>query len=451
MPIETILTLAGLVSALAMSAEPQSETGLLILSPTPIEAGLDTPKIIENTSCQLWRYGPIGGSRGALDLGEATHFALLACQGDQTDRAEGRAALRQGLNLPESAVMLEGEFRNRQDDFTSMADSLSRYYVVKIGAFNNQDPDARQAGHEDFMETAAQRPHAFTIDATIDVEWASGMATPDTVEVFFYPDYAESRGFARENEDILSASHIFNAAHFDRFVYFGGLSPEARTPITHIPAGHVLSYVMREAGEGQTQARNRFYQEDRMLGEGLGRHAGTDLTVRQRILGEFAPDDLSVEIWPSQAALERYWDDEAQTRMRSQAEAGWRERRVYSVVLDEDLTLAFDPNKFYTLAAAWFNPDHPEDYTAYLAAISDEVRAAGGRFVYKMKAPHMHATGYAGDAPDQITVVEWESVESLRALQATETYKAASALFRSGTRHFEFFVIAPREQSASQN
>lgn len=436
------LTPTLLVSAtlLAAAAPAHAETGLLILSPERMSPALQAPNALESIGCSVWRHGEIGGSRGALPLGEATHFALVSCNTVQTGDAQGRAALRASLSLPETAVLLEGEYRNQEPEHASLHETAERYYVLKIGTFNNTDPDARQAGHADFMANSAQRPHAFTIAATIDVDWAAGMPTPDTVEVFYYRDYAESRAFATVNDDIVSASDAYNAAHFDAYVYFAGLTPDERAPQTRLEAGSVLSYTLAAPSDTGVQARNGFAQFDAMAA--AERAAGPRFDVRSTILGDFEPDSVQMHVWPSQEAADTYEAYDRRPLLESFASQGWTGRRVYSAVLDNDLELTLDPDKFYTLALAWFDPENPTDYARYLDMVAEDLAAVGGRFVYKMYNPGAHLTGETLDAPDQITLAEWDSIESLRALRSLPQYQAAAPYLDSGTRYFEFHALS---------
>ena len=428
-------------SALLGLATPPAlaETGLLILSPQPITLPLETPAALDALGCSVWRHGRVGASRGELSLGDATHFALTSCETDQTTTAEGRAALRFSLGLPESAVLIEGAYRNKEVHPASMTETAERYYVLKISRFNNTDVDARQAEHADFMATATQRPHAFTIAATIDVEWATGMSTPDTVEVFYYRDYAESRAFVTGNDDIITASDAFNAAHFDAYVYFAGLTPDARAPQTRLEAGSVLSYTLAAPSETGVQARNGFAQFDAMAA--AQRASGPRFDVRSTILGDFEPDSVQMHVWPSQQAADAYGAYERRPLLESFASQGWTGRRIYSAVLEDDLDLTLDPDKFYTLALAWFDPENPTDYARYLDMVAGDLAAVGGRFVYKMYNPDAHLTGETLDAPDQITLAEWDSIESLRALRSLPQYQAAAPYLDSGTRYFEFYSL----------
>lgn len=133
---------------------------------------------------------------------------------------------------------------------------------------------------------------------------------------------------------------------------------------------------------------------------------------------------------------------DARAAERAQIGAG---TRVFSRALDADLELNLDPSKFYTLAVAWVNPDRPDDYAEYFTRIDGDVAASGGRFLYKMFDPDLSGTELERGAPDQITLVEWESRDSLRDLQSRETYQAASGLLRSGVSYFEFYALALRE------
>lgn len=380
--------------------------GLLILTPQhEVLAALGGEADLDGTDCRLWQHGQVGSFRGPMALGEARAWGLVACQTAQLDTADGRARLRAALGLDARTVMLEGGFLERQPEFAPMAAHRGRYTVIKIGAFNNLDPDTRDAGWADFMEIAAERPHAFTREAMIGVERAVGMPTPDTVEVFYYDTPADAVGFGTRNRDIVDLSYAFNARHFERYVYFGaGPHGSAWPQGLQLQAGEPAAFVLAP--------------EDLSLDVPHGR-----LAVTQQIIGTFGP---------AQLLIMRAADAEGLAR---------EDVRVFTADMPTSRYMQFDPERLYTLAIAWRSEDHPQDYDAYLDRIIEDVADVGGRFLIKLQSVDM--TGGTSDdtAPDRITLVEWSGPADLAELRTRTDYLAAYPLFERGISRFEFLAL----------
>jgi uncharacterized protein (DUF1330 family) len=122
---------------------------------------------------------------------------------------------------------------------------------------------------------------------------------------------------------------------------------------------------------------------------------------------------------------------------------GWKRQDVFTVELDQDLSLTFDPAKHYTLAIAWTNPANPEDYDRYLDGVESAFADVGARFMHRFRD-----IGYDSSAgkdvvpPAQIVFVEWEDEEGLGKLLGSEAYKAHSSNFRSGVSDFRFYRLS---------
>lgn len=218
-----------------------------------------------------------------------------------------------------------------------------------------------------------------------------------------------------------------------------GLMPAPDAPQTRMPAGSVLSYTFAAPSEDGVQARNDFAKLDAMAAN--ERTDGPHFDVRSTVLGDFEPESVQVQVWSSEQAVEAYHSYDRHALMERYAEDGWTGRRVYTAVLENALDLTLDPDKFYTLALAWFDPEHPGDYAHYLDTVAEDFDTVGARFVYKMYAPDAHHTGEALDGPDQITLAEWDSVDSLRALRSLPQYQTVAPYLDSGTRRFEFYAL----------
>ncbi|MCK0129253.1 hypothetical protein [Erythrobacter sp. F6033] len=222
----------------------------------------------------------------------------------------------------------------------------------------------------------------------------------------------------------------------------GTAEPSAATVLEY-KAGQSISFVFPDNREGGEAAVAEYYRRAFPLAESFGLSRDVTLNIDRAIVGEYPATSLTVFSWPSSDAERQFTSHPDWPEIKSLRAKGWDDLRIYSDELEEDLTLRFDPDKFYTLAIAWLNPDRSKDYARYFEIIEDDVGRAGGRFMYKMIAPTFETHAFQGGAPGQLTLVEWDNPDSLRALQQTEKYREAQPFFRSGVREFEFYVLSP--------
>lgn len=187
---------------------------------------------LKSMGCRVWRAGAIGSFRGEFDIRQGRQFALVECQGSVLEKATTRSRLKDALGFLDGGLLLEGEFLLREQEFSTNPDTLDRHYVIKIGRFNNRDVDARQREGAAFFEAAKASPNVFSIEAKFSTSRAVGTSTPDTVEVFYYKNRAVADAFVADVPALIENSHIYNATHFDEFVYFGG-TPGPESLVDH--------------------------------------------------------------------------------------------------------------------------------------------------------------------------------------------------------------------------
>lgn len=217
--------------------------------------------------------------------------------------------------------------------------------------------------------------------------------------------------------------------------------PEKQT--IALAKGQLLSLVMPKIDPAGTAERQEYSKRAFTIARSLGLQLEGSFTIPAKIVGNFTPDVALFFSWPNQeaeTALSRHPEWPEIKALRPKA---WEELKIYTVALEGDTTLEFDTAKSYTLAIAWLNPARPNDYYKYMEAISDDVRAVGGRFVLKMVEPKFEAHASPKVAPGQVTIAEWPSDTSVAELRRREGYAEKYAHFESGVSRFEFYKIAP--------
>ena len=231
------------------------------------------------------------------------------------------------------------------------------------------------------------------------------------------------------------------------------LSSAENAPEASAPAGVTLSFekgqlltlsaAINKEGEAAAAKRTEYFQRAFSKAEPLGMQRGPSFRVVETVRGDFSPRGLGLFSWPSAEAEEGLTSDPEWAEIKGLRPEAWDRLRLYSVELEEDLDITFDPNKFYTVAVAWQNPDAPDAYDVYLDGIEPTLTELGARYIYKMRAPRFEQVATPGPTPGQVTFVEWDTEDGLNALQDSEGFLAYYPSFRAGVTRFELHRIAP--------
>ncbi|MEO1037030.1 MAG: DUF1330 domain-containing protein [Pseudomonadota bacterium] len=224
---------------------------------------------------------------------------------------------------------------------------------------------------------------------------------------------------------------------------------DASKLVVPFKAGQLMSVIVisPKAGDDAAVARNTYLQEAFGIAADYGLKPLGVLNVADVIVGEFRPKAVAIYSWTSadsEAAFDRNpdWQPIKETRPD-----GWDELRIHDRVAMGDQTLTFSTQKLYTLATAWVDQAHPNDYETYLANIEPAVNAVGGRFFYEMVDPEFSSLGPTPLAPSRLTIVEWDGPAALAAFLDSDGFQENSALLSSGTTAFELLglTVPPRK------
>lgn len=225
-----------------------------------------------------------------------------------------------------------------------------------------------------------------------------------------------------------------------------GTPAEQSQPSTmevNLKRGELLSIIMPQVGEASGEARAEYAKVLRLARHyGLRPEGGFRLNVA--VPGEYTPDGAFFYSWPSSANESAFTGRPDWPGFKALRRDAWDELNIFTAELDQDVTLRFDPDKFYTMAIAWTNPERPDDYARYMQSIQPQLRELGARMIHSIFDPEFESKTSSRGAPARITLVEWPSVDSLRALRQSAEYKKNNQpLFENGVAAFEFYQIDP--------
>ncbi len=220
-------------------------------------------------------------------------------------------------------------------------------------------------------------------------------------------------------------------------------APIENTRLT-VAKGQYLSIIMPDpkSDADANTIRQSYYQQALPLGAKFGLKREVQIKVDNAVISDYKPSGLIFFSYPDQASEKQLTVQPEWPAIKALRPQVWNELRIYSAAVENDLDLNFDPAKYYTLVVAWTNPENPDDYQRYLTGIENEVRNAGGRFIYKMNNPKMEAHATDLKAPGQLTFVEWDAPGGFAKVQATADYKASVPYFQSGITKIEFYEMS---------
>ena len=162
-----------------------------------------------------------------------------------------------------------------------------------------------------------------------------------------------------------------------------------------------------KAGDEASAAREAYIRSAFRIAADYGLKPLGVLSVADVLVGDFQPKAVAFYSWTSADSEAAFNKNPDWLPIKATRPDGWDELRIHDRVATADKTFSFSPHKFYTLATAWVDPAHPDDYETYLANIEPGVNAVGGRFFYKMVQPEFSSLGPTPVAPSRLTIVEW--------------------------------------------
>ena len=205
--------------------------------------------------------------------------------------------------------------------------------------------------------------------------------------------------------------------------------------------GQLFSLVAPIAKTGGEEYAKQYYQTAFPLAQQFGLKNHGRLNVVRKIVGAQDHKVWSIFTWPSVEAEQGFVSHADWPQIKALRPLAWDELKIVTAEVNDDLTLRFSPDKFYTFAIARFNPENPNDYLEYLDNIESSLNKVGGRFMYKMIKPEYEVHGSSSIPPNQLTIVEWNSADGLNQLQANDEYQEQTQLLASGLTSIELHLV----------
>lgn len=222
------------------------------------------------------------------------------------------------------------------------------------------------------------------------------------------------------------------------------MTQEAQAPtVLEFKKGQLFSIVSVVADPDEEAKENvaRYYKTAFPLGAKYGLKREGQLKVVASPVGDHKSDGIVFYSWPSAEDEQSFEAEPAWASIKALRPKAWEELRIYTQEVGADMSLTFHPEKTYTLAMAWFNPENPDHYDKYMAGIKEAAESVGGRFIYKMFHPKFESDVIKNGGPGQVTLVEWDTPQGLQAFGKTEGFKQNAHYLKTGVTRFEILAL----------
>ena len=220
------------------------------------------------------------------------------------------------------------------------------------------------------------------------------------------------------------------------------LANDERAPLKiSLKKGARLSLIAPLPKAGAEKLVQTYLQQAFPLSKQFGAISHGPIPIEKTLVGRYAPPSFSFFSWPNAASEVAFTEHADWPGIKALRPKAWDELKIFTSEVSQDTKLTFSPTKYYTVAIAWFNPERPNDYVTYLNNIENSLQNFGGRFFYKMTNISYERHASEQTAPNQITLVEWDSADVLQRLQADEEYQQYVALLERRIVDFELHLL----------
>lgn len=210
----------------------------------------------------------------------------------------------------------------------------------------------------------------------------------------------------------------------------------------NLTKGQILSLIAPIGKDDGEASRSQYYQKVLPVAYSMGLKREIQLQVTNVVRGDYMPKAMVLFTWPNQDAEQQMYQHPQWPDMKSLRPLGWEELRIYTSSVKQDTSVTFSPDKFYTLAVAWVDPQKPNDYAKYMNSIQSALEKSGGKLIFTMDDPRFEAHATQLPAPQYLNIVEWGSLDGLERLQQSADFKQNSHLLKSGVNRFEFYRLS---------
>jgi uncharacterized protein (DUF1330 family) len=197
--------------------------------------------------------------------------------------------------------------------------------------------------------------------------------------------------------------------------------------------------------EGKDEELKRYFEQTLPLAMGHGFAPLVRFDVAEVLSGTFRPEGfIGLYKWPSAAAAEGFRRDPLWPPIEATRPLVFRELRVHTTVVDDDLTVDLNGDHAYEIQFLWLSRDNADAYREYADVMPAMLAELGGRIVASLAVGSYENLQPWPHQPDEIVILEWPDTAARTAYLSSDGFLRNQTLLHCGVANAESFLTRPR-------
>ena len=172
--------------------------------------------------------------------------------------------------------------------------------------------------------------------------------------------------------------------------------------------------------------------------------AGRAAAVAEVLTGTFRPEGfIGLYKWPSAQSAEAFRLDPRWPPIEATRPRIFRELRVHTTALDDDLTLGLNGDCAYEIQFLWLSRDDPAAYREYAETLPAILGELGGRVLANLAVGSYESLQPWPHQPDEVVILEWPDTATHTAHLASDGFLGIRPLLHAGVANAESFLTRP--------
>ena len=212
----------------------------------------------------------------------------------------------------------------------------------------------------------------------------------------------------------------------------------------HYNPGAVMQLIAPVTEAEKRPLRDKYFEMGASTAREYGYTQNGVLVVEKTLIGTFSPNVFVVSQWSSLNAQKSFQSLPLFSEIKALRREAWEALKLYDYEVSKPTTLTFSTDKVYSVSLAWVNPKAPNSYYDFIDSFAKKAEALGGKVISITQDISLSDHNPYAVAPQQIVILEWNSVNDIEAVLASSEYVAQLEKLNNGTVDFELHAVRPR-------
>jgi uncharacterized protein (DUF1330 family) len=209
--------------------------------------------------------------------------------------------------------------------------------------------------------------------------------------------------------------------------------------------GELLQLISATYIEGKDEELKDYFENAFPIAMGHGVAPLVRFDVAEVLSGTYRPEGfIGLYKWPSAASAEAFRRDPLWPPIEATRPRVFRELRVHTSVLDDDLTLDLNGDCAYEIQFLWLSRDNAHAYREYGNVMTATLGELGGRVVASLAVGSYENLQPWPHQPDEIVILEWPDAAARTAYLGSDGFLRNQPLLHSGVANADSFLTRPK-------